>query len=383
MNWRIVGAVARWEYARYAKLRDLIIGTVFFAVIFGLVGFAGEFVERKKYKPREIAVIGADLMGLDQVAQLQRFRLTTTTTDLPTLEQSVADKDLDAILIVRGGDEAELRVRSESGWQEEFLAVLSAHRLAQLTAPVQLERTVLGAEDASDGKAGTATVLIIVGTMLLGLFMGFSYVFVAITGEKAQKVTEAVLSAITPQQWIDGKILGLSLVALVNVLCYGVGYLLYKLAAVLFFDMPFQLPAGIDDPVTLLWIVLFAVGGFGFWLTLFAVVAATISDPNSSSRSSLLFLPFLPLSLTLAGMDQADAVWMRILALLPGISPAAMPVRILRGTPNLLEILLSLALLAAVVWLFRRAAGRVFGLSMLMTGKEPSWREVWRWAREA
>ena len=63
-------------------------------------------------------------------------------------------------------------------------------------------------------------------------------------------------------------------------------------------------------------------------------------------------------------------------------SPAAMPVRLLRGEPALVEILLSLALLAAAIWLFRRAAGRVFGISMLMTGKEPAWSEVWRWMRE-
>ncbi len=59
------------------------------------------------------------------------------------------------------------------------------------------------------------------------------------------------------------------------------------------------------------------------------------------------------------------------------------PVRLLRGDPWVVEILLSLALLVVMVWVFRRAAGRVFGVSMLMTGKEPSWGEVWRWLREA
>jgi ABC-2 type transport system permease protein len=133
----------------------------------------------------------------------------------------------------------------------------------------------------------------------------------------------------------------------------------------------------------LTWLIVFSLLGFGFWFTLFAVVAATISDPNTSSRSALLFLPFLPLGFTLAGLDQPDSVGMRVLALLPGISPAAMPVRLLRGTPALVEILVSMALLIAAVWLFRRAAGRVFGVSMLITGKEPRWSEVWRWLREA
>ncbi len=161
------------------------------------------------------------------------------------------------------------------------------------------------------------------------------------------------------------------------------GYLVYKGVVTLFFGEGFTLPTGIGDPVVVLNLVLFAMLGFGFWFTLFALIAATITDPNSSSRSSLLLLPFLPLGLTLTGMDQPDAVWMRVLALIPGLSPAAMPVRLLRGDPWAAEIVLSLALLVVMVWVFRRAAGRVFGVSMLMTGKEPSWAEVWRWLREA
>jgi ABC-2 type transport system permease protein len=141
------------------------------------------------------------------------------------------------------------------------------------------------------------------------------------------------------------------------------------------------LPTGIGDPGVLLILVLSAMLGFGFWFTLFALVAATITDPNTSSRSSLLFLPFLPLGLTMTGMDQPDAVWMRALALIPGLSPVAMPVRVMRGDPWVGEIALSLLLLGAMVWVFRRAAGRVFAVSMLMTGKEPSWGEVWRWLR--
>ena len=396
MSWSIIGAVARWEYKRYAKPRDLVIGTLVYALLFGIVGFVSEFAERKRNRPREIAVSGAARMGLQEVEALQHFRMRAANDKLPALERALAEKEIDAILVVESADEAELRVSSESGWQEEFLLLLTAHRQAQrpheagvdpkvlavLTAPVHFSRVELDGARGAPRRATPVTVLIVVGTMLLGLFLGFSYVFVAITGEKTQRVTESVLAAITPQQWMDGKILGLTMVVLVNVLCYGIGYLLYKVMSTLILDVPFRLPAGIDDPTVMIWLILFSLLGFGFWFTLFAVVAATINDPNSSGRSALLFLPFLPLGFTLAGLDQPDSVWMRVLALLPGISPAAMPVRLLRGEPALVEILLSLALLAAAIWLFRRAAGRVFGISMLMTGKEPAWSEVWRWMRE-
>ena len=47
------------------------------------------------------------------------------------------------------------------------------------------------------------------------------------------------------------------------------------------------------------------------------------------------------------------------------------------------EVPVAVLLLLAAVALLRRAAGKVFALAMLMYGKEPTWREVWRWAREA
>ena len=44
---------------------------------------------------------------------------------------------------------------------------------------------------------------------------------------------------------------------------------------------------------------------------------------------------------------------------------------------------LALVLLAAAAWFFRRAAGKIFGTAVLMSGKELTVREVWRWTREA
>jgi ABC-2 type transport system permease protein len=396
MRWQRALAVARWEYERFAKPRDLLLGILFFGGIFLVVEWIGSFGERKRNETQVVAVSGGQQLGIEGTQVHGRFELRDESArPRAELEAALAQEQVDAWLEVSLPGRAELHVRSERGWHDELVHLLQglvqSNRLRQsalepadmsaILAPVEVSIVAQDPSAQPGAPARTMTVLIIVGTMLLALFLGFSYVFVAITGEKTQRVTESVLAAITPQEWIDGKILGLTGVVLVNVVSYGVGYLLSRAAAVLLFGKPFALPTGVGDPWLMLGVALFSFLGFAFWFTLFAIVAATISDPNTSGRGSLMMAPFLPLAATFVGLDSPDALWMRLLALLPGMSPAAMPLRLLRGDPAFWEVALSIALLVVMILLFRRVAGKVFGISMLMTGKEPSFREVWRWSR--
>jgi ABC-2 type transport system permease protein len=60
-----------------------------------------------------------------------------------------------------------------------------------------------------------------------------------------------------------------------------------------------------------------------------------------------------------------------------------MPMRIALTQVNIIEILGSLVLLCISVFYMRNAAGKVFALSILLYGKEPSWKEMARWIKEA
>jgi ABC-2 type transport system permease protein len=63
------------------------------------------------------------------------------------------------------------------------------------------------------------------------------------------------------------------------------------------------------------------------WNSLFAAVASPLDDPNTSSRSSLLMLPALPVVMALAVLRDPDGVLARILALFPLTSAPALPIR--------------------------------------------------------
>ena len=84
--------VARWEYHRFAKPRDLVLSTVFIIVVFGVFAFVSRLIESKSNQPLNVAVVGAEHMGLDAVESLQRFHLVVEAErGLPELEGALEE----------------------------------------------------------------------------------------------------------------------------------------------------------------------------------------------------------------------------------------------------------------------------------------------------
>jgi ABC-2 type transport system permease protein len=215
---------------------------------------------------------------------------------------------------------------------------------------------------------------------LLGLMTGFGFIFAGITGEKQQRVTEQVISAIAPQQWIDGKIIGLAGVALVNTLVTGVTFGGLFAAFVVATGRPFSLT--VDQPFLVPLLVLFPLLGFALWFAFISAIAATIDDPHTSTKGSLLMLPVVPVAVAGLLFTRADTAIAQFFAVFPLTSSTVLPLRLLLAEVAPWEVPVALALLVGAIWVLRRAAGKIFALGMLMYGKEPTIREMWRWARE-
>jgi ABC-2 type transport system permease protein len=128
--------------------------------------------------------------------------------------------------------------------------------------------------------------------------------------------------------------------------------------------------------------MIFALLGFLFWLSVFGALAATIDDPNTSTRGPLMFMPAMFSAAGFFIVGNPDSMFARVTGLLPLTSMAVMPARVALTEVPFWELALSAALLAGGALLARRAAGKVFAVAMLMYGKEPSWGEVRRWVRE-
>ena len=75
-----------------------------------------------------------------------------------------------------------------------------------------------------------------------------------------------------------------------------------------------------------------------------------------------------------------DSLPATVLSLVPIFTPMVMFMRISVLTPPFWQIALSLVLMAGTIYVFFRAAAKVFRIGTLMYGKRPTVREIWRWA---
>ena len=392
-SWSAAAEVARWEFRRYVKPKQQLVGMLVTFVVFGGFMAGGRLAARQDAGIRDVAVIGAEMLPLRE-AQPTTVRFTPhQASNETTLRDRVRDGSVSGLLIIHHVDSAELLLRRSASWtgdvefalgtarQKHMIerAGMSAESLATILTPPRLEVT-FAEGTAGHSRGERLSIIVVVSLMLMAVFMGMSYIFASITGEKQIRVTEQVVSAISPQAWIDGKILGLMAVSIVSVLAqvgaFGAVYLVLHG----FMGAPaLPLPATLGDPGVIALIVLYAVLGLLFWFTFLGAVAATIDDPQHSARGSLLFVPLFASCMAYLVLRDADSVGSRALALLPPTAPSAMPVRLLMTEVGALELTLSLGLLAAATVLLRIAAGKVFSVAMLMYGKEPSWAEIRRW----
>ncbi|MBL8891594.1 MAG: ABC transporter permease [Planctomycetaceae bacterium] len=391
-----VWAVAKWEFFRFFKWRDQLIGVlsllVTSAIGFGVVKFA------RSSNAVEVAVIGSHAtlkLPVDSAIIIK-----SAQDSLEKLHAQLAEKRLDGILVIteRENHEAELDVelivRQQPSWVDELQEGLNdlksrrslakssilPEQLQSIFTPQALKITTTAPNSIS---LGDRVVAVGMGSlMILVCFIGLSFFMVGITSEKQQRITEQVVSVISPQAWIDGKLIGLTGAAFASVATLLVGGLIVG-AVVRMAGYGFSIPDSLSRWDLLPLFAMLFMGGAVFWNCFFAAVSSIINDPNTSAKSGLLFLPMLPIAAGFMAIPQPDGMAIRVLSLLPGTSSTAMPIRLLLGEVVWWEIAICLLLLLLGIWSLRVAAGRIFAAGIMLYGKEPTWVEVLKWAMKS
>ncbi len=195
-----------------------------------------------------------------------------------------------------------------------------------------------------------------------------------IVEEKTSRVVEILLSSVTPNELLAGKVFGFFLIGMIQfALWLGVG--LATMAAK-------QIPiTEYVQPIYFLQFFIFLSAGYLFYAACFATIGAIVSDETESQSLQGIITMFIVLPLMLNIVFISQPMWwpVRLLSFIPFLSPTVMAIRMVAAQIPWWEITavaLTLILSSIIATIL---AARIFRVGILMTGKRPSFRELGRW----
>ncbi|TFV90664.1 ABC transporter permease [Blastococcus sp. CT_GayMR16] len=381
----MVRLVATREISARVRDKNFIISSVVILVL--LIGTLGLQVALSSGgEETRVGVVG-DVATLRPALEAQGQALDVDVEvreldDVAAARAAIEDDEVDGVLVAESGQELELLVEQSAGGslqavvqgavaQLSLSEQLQAAGLASLSVP---EVTVTALDPDADQDGQRVVVAIIGIGVLYGLLILFGqFVAQGVVEEKSSRVVELLLATMKPWQLLAGKIVGLGLLGLAQIVVIAA----VGVAGALAFDL-------VDIPGELIGtavsVVAWFVLGYAFYAAIFAVAASLVS------RQEDLGTVVMPTTLVLVvafviGIQAASdpgGTLATITSYVPGLSPLVMPVRQAAGEVALWEIALAVVLMLIAIALIVRLGGRVYAGALLRTSGKTKIREALR-----
>ena len=247
-------------------------------------------------------------------------------------------------------------------------------QVARAVAGVRVHATALQPPQHFDAQrlvvGSVAGILIYFA--LIGTGQG---VATGVVEEKSSRVVELLLAAIRPWQLMAGKVIGIGLMGLLQVVVVGVaGVAAGELSGAL------HLSLGTGAGVVA-WLVVWFVLGFTLYSLVFAGLGALVSRQEEVAGATAPATTFLVVGYVVGISvlpSSPDNTLVAILSLVPAFSPTLMPMRLAMGAVPLWQTLVALALAVATIPLLVVLAGRLYRNGVVRTGAKVSLRSALR-----
>lgn len=398
--WKKVIIVTRWEFSRFFKPKNEAIGILVMLVVSVVFYLGGKYAfsnpdEKIANAERKMEI--SVLNGMDETfieAMNDHYAIKEIQVDRKQAFIRRLKKEEDGVLLEKDSGVftihafkntsaiEKLKIQlTEFHKQTEMKKIgLTPENLNTVMTPVRVVESFVYIDNS---RYRSVLAYFFAALMVMAVFLSFAYQFTAITGEKQLKITEQIVSAISPQVWMDGKIFGITLIGVASIFTYTIFSII---GAILFFQFKGRPITGVLNYLDLSPILLylpFALAGILIWNAVLAAIASVITNPNTSGKSSLMMLPVIFVIASVLVTRDPDNEFSIFLSWFPLTSATAMPIRWATTTVGFWEITGSFLLLALTFYFLRKLAAKIFRVSILITGKEPSFSEVYKLAKES
>ena len=382
--------IVRREFLTRVRSRFFLIGTLLLMVLLaGYIVIQAEVINRSTTTVK-VGFVGAAQVLAKPLAASSGGGETIQTQLVDSVssgEDLVRSGDLDALV---SGDSAapmvEVKDQLDPTVSTTLTALVQGIVFEQALAgtgvdPAPIEAKVAAAGFhlvALDPNAAQQTERSVVGIFVAALLyialqVYGQFVTQGVIEEKANRIIEIMLSTVRPRQLLFGKVVGIGLVGLIQLVLVGAVALItvMKTHAITVPNVGVTAVLG-----ALLWFVL----GFLFYALIYAAGGSMITRQEDAAAVTV------PITLLLVGTYLAF-FWVIAnpgnpigigLSMLPPFAPVLMPARMATGDAQAWQVLVAVALMVAAIIGLNGLAARIYANSVLRVGSRVPWRSAWR-----
>jgi ABC-2 type transport system permease protein len=392
--WRQIFEVARRDFMQRARSRAFLITTALtVAVIFGTVPLLASQIRQADATVVGMVGTESDLASsIESAGSIAGFPVRVESYDSEEDGASaLVDGDVAALVVapdvVRYQSDADARLTSviETAVvtlrRDEAISRLglTPEEAEAVVSPPGVTVEVMSPPAADDLPrrigAQFGAILMYMAILLFGQF-----IMLGVMEEKQSRVVEVVLSRVRATRLLTGKILGIGLLGLSQLVIIGTALVV----AVVMVDIP-----GIDLPSlgagilmrTVLWFLL----GFGMYAVLYGALGATVTRQEDSQGAAIL--PALLLVpgyfISFVAIESPNGALAIIGSLVPFTAPVVMPVRAATGAVPAWQVALAVVLVVITTVVVIRIGARVYRGAVLSIGAKVKVREALRRSRTA
>ncbi len=407
--------VARWELKRNLKNKSFIIGLFLTPAIFALFMIVPSLFSSDDDEAEDIHLYIKDELGvfdvMEDIARAEEWEhitLEKTELDHSNMVKHITNEEYAAYLEIT---EEHIQSGSIPLYVNEEIDDWFVFQVSQLEEPVrmvQLDQLGLSAQEIeviahgvefdvtyAEGATDEASEAVsedgffsgedpleriipgaFAGIILFSIVMSGMMVFQSASQEKKDKIAEIILSSLTPNELMQGKIIGYFVLGLIQVFVWiglAIPLIMWKFEIAIFEYLL------VPELIILLAL---AVLGYLLFAALFVGLGATMEDVSTSGnfQGVVLMLPFLPLILIGPIIDNPSGLVAQIGSYIPFTSPAILIMRLtMLDVWPWIEIAVGGGILIVSVWIMMKLAGKIFQVGILMYGKNATPREIWKW----
>jgi len=407
--------ISKWEFLEKVKTRAFILSLIITPALVIMVSIGGTFLSTSEQEStKAIGIIDSSMVYFYPLSQtLESYKLdngqpayVVFNLNQPMEEYNnailSADKEvyknkISGYILLRryGNDSLNIEYRSSnSGNFKDVQRIENA--VEEVRLKMQLQKLGInpdllntyfsrisinqitikegGQIQQSDFLTEFLSAIVFIMLLLMMIIYSGQMLVRSLVEEKSNKLIEILISSCTPEQLLAGKILGLSALGLFQMFiwaCIGIG-----LAG------SSMIPASAFNNIFIM--LVYFILGFLFYTALFVGIGSIVTTEQEAQQitSYLSLVLVLPIAISASAIFNPDSLLVEILSFIPLTIPAIMLLKINVVNVPTAEILSTIIIMVASIYITIFAASKIFRIGILSYGKRPGIKELISWIKE-